>query len=231
MTVWASSLKPKYLRMSPGTSRSYLPRVNLHTDVRHRPWRRARVRAPVGPQVASLEAPAGIHTVLPAPGGRCLVPAVRAGGAMRGGGAAAGVWLKRRVRMPDAQLVSRRSKQLVLVTVIVVAGFAVRNLASEPRPVPAVPGPQTGLLCFRQGGDHDYCQCLDRLESARSVTGHATSALPPLDHPTIRYALRHPRLYPIINSDTLRCLAPRVPDAPGVFAGMNPALAGVGPAP
>jgi hypothetical protein len=114
-------------------------------------------------------------------------------------------------------LVSRRSKQLALVTLVLVAAFVVRDLASEPQPIPAPPGPQTGLLCFRQGGDHDYCRCLDRLESARSVAGSVTSKLPPLDHPTIRYAMRHPRLYPIINSDTLRCLTPAVPAAPGGF--------------
>jgi hypothetical protein len=112
-------------------------------------------------------------------------------------------------------LVSHRSTPLVLVAVLVVLGFVVRNLATEPPPLPPPPQPKTGLECFRQGGDHDYCNCLDRLESARAVTGRPGSPLPPLDHPLIRYAMRHPQMYPIINSDTLRCLSPpRVPGAP-----------------
>jgi len=98
---------------------------------------------------------------------------------------------------------------------MLVAAFVVRDAALEPQLPAAEPlAPQTGLRCFRQGGDHDYCLCLDRLESARSIAGSTASTLPPLDHPTIRYALRHPALYPIINADTLRCVKPPVPTVP-----------------
>lgn len=138
--------------------------------------------------------------------------------------ACAGVGLKRCARTPDALLVSRRSKQLVLVTVVILAGFGVRSIASESTRFPAVPEPRIGLSCYRQGGAHDYCECLDRLEAARAVTGRSGSKLPPLEHPTIRFAMRHPRRYPIINADTLRCVTPPVPHAPGVFAGVTAGL-------
>ena len=39
--------------------------------------------------------------------------------------------------------------------------------------------------------------------------GGAPTALPPLDHPTIRYALQFPGAYPVITYDTLRCVTPR----------------------
>jgi hypothetical protein len=77
-----------------------------------------------------------------------------------------------------------------------------------PVSIPAAPG--SGLSCFRQGGEHSYCDCLDRLESARAAAGQTTTELPPFDHPLIRYALQHPRLYPIITVDTERCLRPRL---------------------
>lgn len=108
--------------------------------------------------------------------------------------------------------------QLVIVAVALVAGVVTWSRASQPAPIPPPPpAPHTGVSCFRQGGDPDYCRCLDRLESARKEAGRG-AGLPPLDHPTIRYALRHPRQYPIINADTLRCLAPPAPRAPGVVA-------------
>jgi hypothetical protein len=106
---------------------------------------------------------------------------------------------------------------LILVAVLLVAGSSLRNRASEPPPLP--PEPRTGVQCSRAGGDQDYCRCLDRMEATR---GRATPGLPPLDHPVIRYAMGHPRKYPIINSDTLSCLTPPDPPAPGVMAGMKP---------
>jgi hypothetical protein len=120
--------------------------------------------------------------------------------------------------------VSRRVKQLLLITFLLVGGLTLRNIMWEPPPVPGVPEPRTGLSCFRQGGDHDYCSCLDRLDSARAATGQPTPELPPVDHPVIRYALRHPRLYPIINADTLRCMTPPRPPTPGVHAGTTGGL-------
>jgi hypothetical protein len=47
-----------------------------------------------------------------------------------------------------------------------------------------------------------------------ATRGRAAPGLPPLDHPVIRYAMGHPRKYPIINSDTLSCLTPPAPPAP-----------------
>jgi hypothetical protein len=127
--------------------------------------------------------------------------------------------------------VSRHFTRLFLVSVFLIGAFTVRNITWEPPPVPAVPEPRTGLECFRQGGDHDYCKCLDGLESARAAARRPTPRIPPLDDPAMLYALRHHDMYPIITADTLRCLtppapaappapvAPRTPAAPGVIAG------------
>ena len=112
---------------------------------------------------------------------------------------------------------SQRGTRLLVIALVLVVGIALRDSAPDPSPLPRVPNPGTGLQCFRAGGDHGYCECLDRLEAARAVTGRG-SGLPPLDHPTIRYAMRHPQQYPIINSDTLRCITPPASDTPGVFA-------------
>ena len=113
-----------------------------------------------------------------------------------------------------------RVKQLLIITVFLLGGLTLRTTMQEDAPVPLPPAPGTGLSCFRQGGEHDYCDCLDRLESARAAAGLTTTELPPLDHPLIRYALQHPRLYPIINADTERCLRPmlRQPTPPGTPA-------------
>jgi hypothetical protein len=115
-------------------------------------------------------------------------------------------------------LVKRPTWLLILVPIALAVAFAIRSSGSEPRIPPPAPAANSGVSCFRQGGDPGYCRCLDRLESARATIGRDASGLPSLDHPTIRYALRHPKLYPIINSDTLRCLTPPPPRAPGVTA-------------
>jgi hypothetical protein len=107
--------------------------------------------------------------------------------------------------------VGRRVKQLLLLAVLLVAGLALRSSLSDPPPVPPLPEPRTGLSCFREGGDYDYCRCLDLLDSARAVAGLPTPEFKSFDHPLIRYALRHPDLYPIINADTVRCLRPPRP--------------------
>jgi hypothetical protein len=108
-------------------------------------------------------------------------------------------------------------KQLLVIAVFLVGGLTFRTTMQENPPVSTPPAPDTGLSCFRQGGEHDYCDCLDRLESARAAAGQTTTELPPLDQPLIRYALQHPRLYPIITADTERCLRPmlRQPIPPG----------------
>jgi hypothetical protein len=111
-------------------------------------------------------------------------------------------------------VVSRGATFLLVVPVVVLGGLTVRNLTWDPPPVPPVPAQRNGLECFRSGGATDYCRCLDRLESARSAAGLPAPELPPLDHPTIKHALRYPELYPVINADTLRCLGPQGP-APG----------------
>jgi hypothetical protein len=109
------------------------------------------------------------------------------------------------------RFVKRGIKQLLIITVFLVGGLTLRTTMQEDPPVPLPPAPGTGISCFRQGGEHDYCDCLDRLESARAAAGLTTTELPPLDHPLIRYALRHPRQYPVINADTERCLKPMLP--------------------
>lgn len=111
----------------------------------------------------------------------------------------------------------RRAKQLLVISVLVVGGLSLRTTTHEDPPGPIPSGPGAGLDCFRQGGVHGYCDCLDRLESARAAAGQTTTELPPLDHPLVRYALQHPRLFPIITVDTERCLRPmlRQPSPPG----------------
>jgi len=113
--------------------------------------------------------------------------------------------------------VGRRVKELLIITVLLVGWLTFRTTRHEDPPVPLPPALATGLNCFRHGGEHNYCDCLDRLETARAAAGQTTTELPPLDHPLIRYALQHPRLYPIINADTERCLRPmlRRPIPPG----------------
>jgi hypothetical protein len=108
-------------------------------------------------------------------------------------------------------------KQLLVIALVLVGGLTLRTTVQEDPRVYIPPAPGSGLNCFRQGGEHDYCDCLDRLESARAAVGKTTTELPPLDHPLIRYAMQHPRLYPIINADTERCLRPmlRQPIQPG----------------
>jgi hypothetical protein len=105
--------------------------------------------------------------------------------------------------------VARRFKKLLFVPVLVIAALTVKIVTwEEPPPIPPLPEAGAGLRCFRQGGDRDYCGCLDRLDSARAVAEQPSPGLPPFDDPVIRYALAHPGLYPIINGDTLSCLTP-----------------------
>ena len=113
---------------------------------------------------------------------------------------------------------SRREIYLGLVPVVLLVGlFTARNLMWDPPPIPPAPeAPPSGISCFRAGGEPSYCRCLDRLDSARAEAGlpRAGGRLQ-LDHPAVRYALRHPHEYPIINSDTARCVIPPVtPTAP-----------------
>jgi hypothetical protein len=106
----------------------------------------------------------------------------------------------------------RRAKQLLVVSALLVGGLSLWTRLGPATPDPGPPTPSAGLDCFRQGGVHYYCDCLDRLESARAAAGRTATELPPLDRPLIRYAMQHPRLFPIINADTERCLTPpRVP--------------------
>jgi hypothetical protein len=113
-------------------------------------------------------------------------------------------------------------KGLLLLTILLaVGGLTLRSITGEDQAVPPLPeSSTTGVSCFRQGGAHDYCECLYRLESARKAAGlPAPGKLPPLDNPLIRYAMAHPQLYPIINADTLRCMGPpRPPARPGAPA-------------
>ena len=110
---------------------------------------------------------------------------------------------------------------LLLTILLAVGGLTLRSTFVEDQPDPPLPEPSTtGVSCFRQGGEHNYCECLYRLESARTAAGlPAPGKLPPLDDPLIRYAMQHPRLYPIINADTVRCVRPlRPPARPGAPA-------------
>ena len=101
--------------------------------------------------------------------------------------------------------------QLLLVSVFLIGALVVRDTVEYDPPVPGPAPPTSGLACFRQGGEHDYCDCLDRLESARAAAGLKTTGVLRFDRPLIRYAMRHPRLYPVITSDTERCLRPALP--------------------
>jgi hypothetical protein len=109
--------------------------------------------------------------------------------------------------------VSPRWIRYFLVAVLAAGAFA---LGRQGRPEPLFPPPPAaasdGVECLKDGGDHDYCMCLDRFGEARAITGqHA--APPALNDPALRYAMTHMRQYPVINGDTLRCLRP--PGAPG----------------
>jgi len=104
--------------------------------------------------------------------------------------------------------VSQRAINLGLVAVLLlVGGFTLRNVVSQPS-APLVPVDQyrSGARCLRMGGDPGYCRCLDRMASARDAADKPRAPLPPLDHPAVRYAARHPHEFPIINWETLRCV-------------------------
>jgi len=113
-------------------------------------------------------------------------------------------------------------KGVLLLTILLAgAGLALQSSFVGDQPDPPFPEPSTtGVSCFREGGIHGYCECLYRLESARKAAGlPAPGKLPPLDDPLIRYAMQHPRLYPIVNADTVRCMTPpRRPPRPGTPA-------------
>jgi hypothetical protein len=98
---------------------------------------------------------------------------------------------------------------LAAAGVVVVAAVTVRSIVWEPPPIPPVPEVRAGVQCYRAGGDRDYCRCMDRLESARAEARLPPPALPALDDPAIRYALRHHELFPVITGDTPHCV--RVP--------------------
>jgi hypothetical protein len=102
---------------------------------------------------------------------------------------------------------------LLLTILLAVGGVTLRSITGEDQADPPLPeSSTTGVSCFRQGGEHDYCECLYRLESARKAAGlRPPGKLPPLNDPLIRYAMAHPQLYPIINGDTARCLRPPEP--------------------
>jgi hypothetical protein len=98
-----------------------------------------------------------------------------------------------------------------LVVLVLVAGLlTARNLLWEPVPTPASEPPLTGVQCDRAGGEISYCRCLDQMNAARQAA-HLPVAhgLPPRDHPAVRYARGHRRLYPIITVDTPNCLTVR----------------------
>jgi hypothetical protein len=99
----------------------------------------------------------------------------------------------------------------MLVTAFLLGGLTLRDTIEPDAPAPDPPAPNSGLICFRQRGVHAYCDCLDRLESARALAGQRTTELPRFDNPLIRYAMRHPRLYPVITVDTEQCLRPTLP--------------------
>ena len=52
----------------------------------------------------------------------------------------------------------------------------------------------------------NHCRCLARLELARETAARPAPPLPSFEYPAVRYARSHPRLYPIINADTVRCV-------------------------
>ena len=96
--------------------------------------------------------------------------------------------------------------KLSLLVLAVVAVVTFRNVASEPADMPPEPQAQIGVRCLLANGNADYCRCLARLELARETAALPAPPLPAMDHPAVRYARSHPRLYPIINGDTVRCV-------------------------
>jgi hypothetical protein len=115
----------------------------------------------------------------------------------------------------DGLLMSRRVMHVGLVALLLlVGGVTLRNIMWEP-PVPITPldDVRSGVRCLRMGGDPGYCRCLDQVHSARDGADTPQAPLPPLDHPAVRYAARHPHEFPIINWDTLRCVAPPAPSS------------------
>jgi hypothetical protein len=121
--------------------------------------------------------------------------------------------LKRRSRAPDAKEVIRRVLLLLaFVAAVLIIVSMERSNRPEIPPPRAAAAPTDGVRCFRQGGFANYCRCLDRLELARG--GPGGQGLPSFKDPAVRYALAHPREYPVINNDTPQCLRPRKP-APG----------------
>jgi hypothetical protein len=105
--------------------------------------------------------------------------------------------------------VTLRLPLLVLVGTVLIL-IAARADRPDVPPPPVVAAPTDGVRCFRQGGVAGYCRCLDRLELARGG-GPAGPGLPSFKDPRIRYALAHPRDYPVITLDTPRCLQPPTP--------------------
>jgi hypothetical protein len=94
----------------------------------------------------------------------------------------------------------------LLAAAALVMGFAIWSFARVPEfPLPRAQ--RTTLpACLHLGGKRAYCECLDRQEAARGYRPGPPA--PPLGLPVIRYAMRHPRDYPIIGYDTLACLRP-----------------------
>ena len=122
--------------------------------------------------------------------------------------------LKRRSRAPDAKEVIRRVLLLLafVAAVLIIVSMERSNRPEIPPPRAAAAAPTDGVRCFRQGGFANDCRGLDRLELARG--GPGGQGLPSFKDPAVRYALAHPREYPVINNDTPQCLRPRKP-APG----------------
>ncbi len=109
---------------------------------------------------------------------------------------------------------ARRLLLISLAGVVLIVAVSMWSREPDIIPPPPVPAAQTdGVTCFRQGGSANYCRCLDRLELARR--GRVGPGLPSFKDPAVRYALTHPRDYPVINTYTPECLRPRKPAPDG----------------
>jgi hypothetical protein len=115
-----------------------------------------------------------------------------------------------------------------IAAVVIFAGWSYR-IASEEEAIPPPVQLSAGQQCMAQGGNQDYCRCLDRFANARSAAALPAPPLRGLDDRVLREAIKRPDMFPIINADTRRCIldpGPPPPRAPSPTPSPVPAPGG-----